>query len=425
MTDDEIQRIPRSKMPWVLLALGILSIALVWGSTRIWEGNPEDFTQDVIAAYETCDEAEIKLLAAKHNLQLVFEPCGSNNFLHYAWSPNGVELYYHTNSGPWLLNGETQELKGLPVGFPISNAVWFNDDYVAFAEKGVKTYNIDVYDVHKNVINITGIQQVAPRLLTRGQAADEVLFLAAEREPDPAVKDDRPPETLYRLRANTGTLEPAFPWLNEPVVDYTYSRHSDLLAYRTSSSDGVVVARGDSGEVVHEFPGIERASVSTDGRFIALEGPGQPISIFHQQTEEDAAAAEEAGEEPETTDIADDLPEYLPREVQPPTLWILDTTTGERHQLQDVFGYQFQWYEAKRYYASFVLWGMENKEFNRNVVLTDLTPQLRASGVEIDLVALAEEDRAADEEQQTEEPPSASFSAPAPPAGSSEPSATP
>lgn len=428
MSDEEIQRIPRSKMPWVLAGLGTLSIVLVWGSTRIWEGNPEDFTEDVIAAYQTCDENEIKLLAAKHNLQLVFEPCGSNNFLYYDWSPNGIELYYHTNSGPWLLNGETQELKGLPVGFPISNAVWFNDDYVAFAEKGVKTYNIDVYDVHKNIINITGIQQIAPRDLVRGQAADEVIFLAAEREPDPAVKDDEPPESLYRLRANTGTLEPAFAWLNEPVVDFTYQHETDLLAYRTTSSDGVVVARGETGEVVHSFPGVERASVSTDGRFIALEGPGEPIAVFHQKTQEDTTVDGEATDGEETPDTIADLPEYLAREVQPPTLWFFDTTTGERTLLADVFGYEFQWYEAKRYYASFVLWGMENKEFNRNVVLTDLTPQLRAAGVEIDLIAIAEAERAAEEdggEQPAASAPSASFSAPAPPAGSSAPSGSP
>ena len=380
MTDEEIPRIPRSRAPWFFLAFGVGAIVLVWGSTGIWKSNPEDFADDLKATYASCKGDEIRLLAAKHNLQLVFEPCGSNNFLHYQWSPTGLELYYQTNSGPWLLNGDTGEHRALPVGRPIANAIWFNEDLVAFPEKGVKTYNIDVYDVRKNIINITGIRQVNPSMLSLGREVDEVLYLAAEREPDPAKPDDVPPQSLYRLRANTGQLETAFPWLEAPVIDYTYDRHNDLLAFRTAGFDGVTVAVGDTGEVKHTFESMTRVSVSRDGRFLAIEGPGEPIPIFHQRTEEDAADAE--AEEPARPL---DIPDYMPTEVSPPTLWFLDTRTGEQVKLPDTFGYNFQWYDAKPYYCSFVLWGMENKEFNRNVVLTDITPVLRAQGVEIDM----------------------------------------
>ena len=86
----------------------------------------------------------------------------------------------------------------------------------------------------------------------------------------------------------------------------------------------------------------------------------------------------------------------MPTEVEPPTLWLLDTTTGTQHRLPDVFGYNFQWYEVQPYYCSFVLWGMENKEFNRNVVLTDLTSVLKSLDIEIDMAevmgATADED---------------------------------
>ncbi len=383
MTDEEeITRIPRSRMPWVLLALGTGALILVWASTGIWKSNPEDFADDIKATYAACKGDEIRLLAAKHNLQLVFEPCGSNNFLAYQWSPNGLELFYQTNAGPWLLNGDTGEHRALPVGFPISNAIWFTEDLVAFPEKGVKSYNIDVYDVRKNIINITGLQQVSPNTLVNGKEVDEVLYLAADREPDSTNPDDVVPQQVWRLAANTGKVEPAFPWMTDPVEDYTYNRHQDLVAWQIPGGDGVTVAVGATGEVVHTFPGMERVSISADGRFLAIEGPGEPIPIFHQQTEEDAVAAEESGS---TASPEMAVPKYMPTEVQPPTLWLLDTTTGTRHQLPQVFGYQFQWYEARPYYCSFILWGMENKEFNRNVAFTDVTPILKSLGVEIDM----------------------------------------
>ena len=262
------------------------------------------------------------------------------------------------------------------MGFPIANAVWFNDDLVAFPEKGVKSYNIDVYDVRKNIINITGLQQIAPRVLTRGAGVDEVLFLAATREKEPTIASDDPPESIYRLFANTGAVEPAFPWLETSVEDYTYHAGQDLLAYRIEEYDGVIVAEGATGTERRRFPGKTRVSISVDGRFWTLEGLGDPIPVFHQRTEEDQAAGE--GTAGEVT-----IPDYMEREVQPPALWIVDTTTDQEVLLDGVFGSRFQWYVAAPYYASFVLWGMENKEFNRNVVLTNLTPQLKEAGIDI------------------------------------------
>jgi len=373
-------------MPWVFLALGVGVIVLVLASTKIWEGNPEEFAEDVKAVYASCEGDEIRLLAAKHNLQLVFEPCGSNNFLHYQWSPNGLELYYQTNNGPWLLNGETQELRSLPVGFPISNAVWFTDDLIAFPEKGVKTYNIDVYDVRKNIINITSIKQIRPNSLVRGVEVDEVLFLAADREPAVEDPDDHPPETLYRLFANTGRVEVAFPWLTETVLDYTYNRQQDVLAYRTSETSGVVVAEGKTGTVLKTFPDKTRVSISVDGRLWAIEGPGEAIAIFNQKTEDELLDEKEQPTDAEEEELA--IPKYMPTEMQPPTLWIHDTDTDKTVKLPDVYGNQFQWYEATPYYSSYILWGMENKEFNRNVVLTNLIPILEDQGIEIDVAAL-------------------------------------
>ncbi len=389
---EEIERIPRSRMPWLLLAGGVLVIVLVWVAPGVFKQNPEETTEHIIATFPDCNGTEIRKIAAKHNLQLVFDPCGSNNFLHFQWSPSGFELYYHTNQGPWLYNAETEEHRALPVGFPMGNAVWFNDDLIAFPEKGVKSYNVDVYDIRKNIINITGLQQIAPNTLARGSGVDEVLFLAAEREKKDNVPDDAPPEKIYRLAANTGHVEVAFPWLTDPVEDYTYQPDEDLLAYRTPGYDGVIVAVGATGEERRRFEGKVRASLSSDGRFWAIEGPGEPIPVFNQRTEEDLQA--DAPEEPL------DIPDYMEKEVQPPTLWFLDTRTNQTAQLPDVFGSRFQWYQPALYWGSFEMWGMENKEFNRDIVLTKLTPQLREAGFDIAAEDLVPDEDAADAEPE-------------------------
>ena len=108
-----------------------------------------------------------------------------------------------------------------------------------------------------------------------------------------------------------------------------------------------IVARGATGEVVRTFDGKERVSISEDGRYWGIEGPGEPI----------------------------------PGEQEPtPTLWILDNDSGEQTKLDDIYGFDFQWYDAAPGYCSFLLWGMENKKFNPNVVLTDLGPFLRSMG---------------------------------------------
>ena len=303
-----------------------------------WTKGPEEFAKAIEAA-NACDGPEIRLLAAKHNLQLVFVPCGSNNFLHFQWSPSGLELYYQTGDGPSLFNGETREVRALPAGSPASNAVWFNDDLIAFAERGEQAHNIDVYDVRKNVISVTALELVSPNSLFRGRETDEVLFLAE----NPKRGGGDRSQSVYRLLANTGKVALAFPWLDDPVLDYTYRASQDLVAYRTVRSRGVVVARGSTGEVIRTFEGKTRVSISEDGRYWAIEGPGEAI----------------------------------PGELEPPpTLWILDTESNEQTKLDDVYGHDFQWYDAAPGYCSFVLWGMENKKFNPNVVLADITTLL-------------------------------------------------
>ncbi|MBK9365379.1 MAG: hypothetical protein IPN01_03520 [Deltaproteobacteria bacterium] len=63
--------------------------------------------------------------------------------------------------------------------------------------------------------------------------------------------------------------------------------------------------------------------------------------------------------------------------VRPPVIDIYDNETKERYRFVGFYGDKFQWYAAVDFYASFVLWGMEGKQLNKNVALTDLFERLR------------------------------------------------
>src|SRR5690606_31583290 len=72
------------------------------------------------------------------------------------------------------------------------------------------------------------------------------------------------------------------------------------------------------------------------------------------------------------------LPSWYPREVNPPTITLVDRLNGERWMFTGFSGSHFAWYEARDYYASMVLWGFEGKEMNRNVLLGNLADRMKA-----------------------------------------------
>ena len=43
-------------------------------------------------------------------------------------------------------------------------------------------------------------------------------------------------------------------------------------------------------------------------------------------------------------------------------------------------GDHFEWYQARNYFASAIMWGIEGKQLNRNVILTNLAERLRMVG---------------------------------------------
>ncbi|HCP46516.1 MAG TPA: hypothetical protein DIU15_10755 [Deltaproteobacteria bacterium] len=310
------------------------------------------FTEAVSAVYTPCDKADTKLRAAEKGMQLVFEPCGSNNFFHFAWNPKGTSLYYQTNQGPWVFK-DTGENYPLRIGKPRSNAAWLDDDTIAFPDESGR--QIGVYEVGTHVLRLLEIVPVEPQELVRGREQGQIFFLAADV---PGGVQD-----IYSMQVQTGKVERAFEWLRGGVETFTYQSPADLLCYREIGVADVACVRGADGTAVHTARNRTRGTVSVDGRYLVTEGEGEAVQTFP-----DAAAK------------GTKIPDYLPTEIRPPALWIRDLKTGEEFSWKGVHGTQFGWYEPTPYFASFVIWGTDNQAANQNISLVDLRPVLKEQG---------------------------------------------
>ena len=132
----------------------------------------------------------------------------------------------------------------------------------------------------------------------------------------------------------------------------------------------------ESGEVKHRFEDATRGVVHPEGRYIALESLGEPISPFDQRSWDELSDDAREREKRRTEEWLARQPEWVPKEINPPTIDIVDVEVGKRFRFNSFYGDRFQWYPSP-YYASFVLWGLEGKEVNKNVALTNLHERLR------------------------------------------------
>ena len=140
------------------------------------EGAPS-FREAVETVYAPCDADTLRLRAAEKNVQMVFEPCGSNNFLYYRWAPSGTVLYWQATRRGWVWK-DTGENYPLRLGSPRSYPAWLSDTMLAYpSQDGSK---IGVYNVDTHVLSLIPIDLAEPAQLTPGQGADEVLFLASD-----------------------------------------------------------------------------------------------------------------------------------------------------------------------------------------------------------------------------------------------------
>jgi len=312
------------------------------------------FTEAVEEVYKHCDADTLNFRAASKGMQLAFKPCGSNNFMHFTWSTNGLNLYYQATQGGWVLK-DTGENYKLRIGVPRARPAWLTPDMLAYPDASGR--KIGVYQVSSHILNLLEIDQVEPEQLARGAEADQLLYMAAETPG--GVRD------IYRLTVNTAESEKAFGWMDIGVESFTYQPLADAVCYRELGGKDVICARAEDGEEIVRVKDRLRGGISTDGRYVVTEGPGEPVKVF--------------------PDGAEDQPSYIPTEIVPPALWILDVQAGEEILWEGVHGTQFEWYSAAPYYGSFLLWGFDGLESNRNVTLIDLRNYMKGQGWEVPL----------------------------------------
>ena len=356
---DDLPRIERSRGPLLLALLAVIAMAGLGvvsfrGCAGGLGGQDVTFRQAAEHVYGACDADDIRIKTGAKGLQLVFDACGSNNLQNFRWSPDGLQLYYRSSAGPWVLR-DTHEHLPLPIGMPRAGAVWFNNALLAFPDS--TGHKLGVYTPESRILNFAEIDQVDPEQLQRGAEVDELYYLASET---PGGL-----QSVWRMHVNTVDSERAFPWMPEGITSYSYHVVRDIVCYAALGVEEVVCARGENGQELWVREGRTRGVLSTDARYLVTEGLGDPVTTAA------GAAFAEAGKE---------LPEFVAGEVRPPQLWIYDTETGEELLWEGVHGTDFQFYEATPYYGSFLLWGIDNEPLRRNITLIDLRNFLKANG---------------------------------------------
>ena len=137
----------------------------------------------------------------------------------------------------------------------------------------------------------------------------------------------------------------------------------------------VTVYRADGTELATYAP-ASRGTLHPKGEWLALEHEGDEVSVFYQRAWEGMSRREREIQEKKAERMAEKFPEWYPDKVKLPTISFVHTASGRRGEIRSFFGTRFQWYENHDYYGSFILWGYEGKQLNRNVMLGEMVFRL-------------------------------------------------
>ena len=128
-----------------------------------------------------------------------------------------------------------------------------------------------MYNRTANTLDTLPLSVREPRDLAPWTSSGHVLMTA--------IGDDghrRP----YRVDTATGTVTRTLEWLKSPVERLNVSIEAKLVAWSTKTD--TEIARLEDGTTVSLLPGVERAVPHPDGKWVALETKGAPISHFDQ-----------------------------------------------------------------------------------------------------------------------------------------------
>jgi hypothetical protein len=330
------------------------------------------FSENVGLAFESCNPAEIRFIASKHNFSPAFDWCGSNHFSQFSWSPDGRLLYFELTMAHHVMDASAENKATLtvPTPKPTGHAGWISSSRLAIPlgpDDTHEGYRIAIYDIDQSSLfdkPLPGLTD--PSHVWPGDGPADVLFTALDAA---SVRQ------VYKLDLEGGGVQLAFPWIEGPVDTFTYARGVGVAVVGRKDT---VTAYDELGVEVGTWTPATRGSLSPDGQWMMLEQLGDPVSIFSQRTWGELSDNARRRELQRTAAFEDKLPDSYPREVQPPTLSVVRMATGERWSFDAFYGDHFQWYEAQERFASFVLWGFEGKQFNRNVLLGNFFDRLRS-----------------------------------------------
>lgn len=330
---------------------------------------------NVGAAFAPCQESEIRFLSTKHNLQSVFEPCGNNNFGAFSWSPDGTRVYFQLGQTGYVMDAEAEnkQTTTVPTPSPIGGAAWLNANQLALPvgpaeEEG--SNRVAVFDLSQKSVYYRDLPFAGAPDIHRSNTAGFAWLVVNDGEGTP--------NRLKQMDLADGALTDALPWLPAGFDTFTATPKANTVMVGIADT----VTRHDlDGKVLATYTPATRGTVHPDGRWLALEHEGDPISIFYQRAWDEMTEAQRKREAKRAQRLSSGLPESYPTTVDPPTLSFVDLQDGARWRMTSVYGSEFQWYEPSPYYGSFILWGFEGKQFRRNVMLGQMGDRLRATEI--------------------------------------------
>jgi len=351
-----------------LLALLLLTSACSSDSEQ------RSFSQNVGDAFQPCDPAEIRFLATKHNFMTAFDNCGSNHFGQYAWSPDGLHLYFQLTLTHHIMNADAEDKRTItvPVESPTGQAGWLSASRIAIpigpassvpgAPERVAVYDIDQNSTFERTVEgYSGIDGVQ-----RGDAPADVFFTAK------AAGGER---RAYHLDLDDGSVRPAFAWLDTPVTSFEYEPDQRRVAIGRDNT--VTLYEAADGAIVGSWTPATRGVLEPEGRWLALEYEGEPISLYFQRAWDELSPRAREREIARVKRFEDRLPDYYPRTITPPSLSMVDLEEDQtRWRITSVQGDHFSWYRARPTYVGLILWGFEGKQLNRNILLGTMVDRM-------------------------------------------------
>jgi hypothetical protein len=338
------------------------------------ESTPRPTLSDNVAAsFTDCSDAEIKLLATKHNFMPAFKPCGNNRFESFSWSPDGTSLYFQLVNDPYIMDAAspTKAVSSVPIRKPIGTAHWLNSSRFVVpigpskTEPGHRLAVVQLGDAP--TVNYQPLRDIKDvRSIVTGPSSLEILMLVERQDGTTEAQT---------LHLGDGTTQRVLAWYPHPIDSLTYAADRDILVI--GSGNTVRVVHQDRQEIMGAFAPAKRGTLHPSGEWLALEHKGEPISVFYQQTWESLSPRELEREKRRAADYASKLPKHLPTEVEPPTLSFAHLPTGKRWRLSSVHGHNFSWYTPTPNYGSFLFWGFEGKQHKRNVLLGSFADRLK------------------------------------------------